>query len=268
MSSLPVFHHLPLPGPRVIRYLTVDPAEEPSTQISCSLHNLDFDEFTEFLEGMRHWAVPEAQKAEIESALLVTQYDALSYAWESQTPSRQVVCKHGNSDERYQLDITATCFGALKQLRRTDLPRNLWIDAICIDQSNVPEKSGQVELMSMIYRYATKVIVWLGDSDSAVIASMELIKAFSSHGEDLTEDAPVPSDTDVPKPPFEGSGLERVGVFAESKGSPFKFRSRSKFWCVRMDTLSNNLLQYGLAKFCRYSNDRGSIEPGQCRRWL
>ena len=45
----------------------------------------------------------------------------------------------------------------------------LWIDALCIDQENVAERSQQVQIMSKIYTQASKVIAWLGvaadDSD-------------------------------------------------------------------------------------------------------
>ncbi|KAH7389214.1 hypothetical protein BKA64DRAFT_680061 [Cadophora sp. MPI-SDFR-AT-0126] len=41
----------------------------------------------------------------------------------------------------------------------------VWIDAICINQSNVPEKNVQVALMNRIYQEAAGTIVWLGSSD-------------------------------------------------------------------------------------------------------
>jgi hypothetical protein len=36
---------------------------------------------------------------------------------------------------------------------------------ICIDQTSDEERSHQVALMSDIYKAATQVIVWLGESD-------------------------------------------------------------------------------------------------------
>ncbi|KAM5357150.1 hypothetical protein ACJZ2D_016563 [Fusarium nematophilum] len=38
----------------------------------------------------------------------------------------------------------------------------LWADAICINQSDIPEKSAQVALMGKIYSSAQRVVVWLG----------------------------------------------------------------------------------------------------------
>ena len=39
----------------------------------------------------------------------------------------------------------------------------LWIDAICIDQTNIPERNQQVNRMSRIYSAAKQIWVWLGD---------------------------------------------------------------------------------------------------------
>ena len=44
-------------------------------------------------------------------------------------------------------------------------PRYVWIDAICIDQSNIDERSSQVALMSDIYQSAESVRVWFGRKD-------------------------------------------------------------------------------------------------------
>jgi hypothetical protein len=38
----------------------------------------------------------------------------------------------------------------------------MWIDDLCIDQSNTPERNHQLGLMAGIYKKATEVLVWLG----------------------------------------------------------------------------------------------------------
>lgn len=50
----------------------------------------------------------------------------------------------------------------LRQLRRSREHEYKWTDAMCIDQSNVPEKNAQVPLMGRIYENAARVFVWLG----------------------------------------------------------------------------------------------------------
>jgi hypothetical protein len=44
----------------------------------------------------------------------------------------------------------------------------LWVDALCIDQANVAERTHQVQQMGTIFFRATKVILWLGTSWKAV----------------------------------------------------------------------------------------------------
>lgn len=41
-----------------------------------------------------------------------------------------------------------------------------WVDALCIDQNNLQEKSHQVKDMGEIYKLARMTIIWLGDRDS------------------------------------------------------------------------------------------------------
>jgi hypothetical protein len=42
----------------------------------------------------------------------------------------------------------------------------LWIDQLCIDQTNTSERNHQVQMMSNIYRRAYHVIVWLGPGNT------------------------------------------------------------------------------------------------------
>ena len=60
------------------------------------------------------------------------------------------------------LDVTRNLAVALRHLRYEREPRVLWIDAICINQQDVHERSAQVERMGDIYRSARQTTVWLG----------------------------------------------------------------------------------------------------------
>jgi hypothetical protein len=42
----------------------------------------------------------------------------------------------------------------------------LWADALCINQSDTPEKNHQVPLMRHIYGHSSRVIMWLGDASA------------------------------------------------------------------------------------------------------
>jgi hypothetical protein len=58
----------------------------------------------------------------------------------------------------------------------TDLQGYLWIDALCIDQGNIQERSEQVKLMSRVYQTAAGIVVWLGPDDDSTAPAMDLIK--------------------------------------------------------------------------------------------
>ncbi|KAM6538214.1 hypothetical protein FALCPG4_000095 [Fusarium falciforme] len=89
-------------------------------------------------------------------------YEALSYAWGSNDKSEVIIA------EGRVLPVTESLHMALQHLRQEDIDRILWVDAICINQSNVAERGHQVTSMGSIYERATNVIIWLGSvSESA-----------------------------------------------------------------------------------------------------
>lgn len=59
-------------------------------------------------------------------------------------------------------------------------PQTLWIDAACINQEDVDEKSAQVAMMGRIYGAAEKVIVWLGPVDDFTRPALSLLRTLSS----------------------------------------------------------------------------------------
>lgn len=85
-------------------------------------------------------------------------YEALSYVWGgSEKP--HAICVNGNT-----VAITANLYEVLVRLRDRVIERILWIDAICIDQSNTIERGDQIRYMAEIYCKANRVVVWLGES--------------------------------------------------------------------------------------------------------
>lgn len=91
-------------------------------------------------------------------------YNALSYRWVKSSP--QTILLDGKP---FQISSSlALCIEHLDAFVGT----RIWIDAVCINQADLAEKSHQVQSMSRIYRQASSVLIWLGpsaeDSDSAM----------------------------------------------------------------------------------------------------
>ena len=95
--------------------------------------------------------------AKTEDAALA--YEALSYVWGNDALQIQVDIE---CDGR-TLSIGSNLACALMHVRSEVVARQLWVDAICIDQSNKDERSQQVQQMDRIYANAKNVLVWLGE---------------------------------------------------------------------------------------------------------
>jgi ankyrin repeat protein len=104
-------------------------------------------------------------------------YDALSYTWGG-TDKTSTITVNGKT-----CVITENLYSALQHLRLEDTDTILWVDAICIDQSNELERGHQVQQMCKIYSQAEEVIVWLGqatDETDLFMDSLRRLEEYSS----------------------------------------------------------------------------------------
>lgn len=98
-------------------------------------------------------------------------FEALSYCWGSSTESRSI-----SVDGVEGFRVTDNLFAALRRLRRLGEERTLWIDHVCINQSDDLERSHQVAWIGRVYSTAATVVIWLGDIEEADIMSAERYK--------------------------------------------------------------------------------------------
>ncbi|PTB44715.1 hypothetical protein M441DRAFT_132363 [Trichoderma asperellum CBS 433.97] len=111
---------------------------------------------------------PSAESENIECSLCsysldgsYPEYTALSYAW-GQNVRDKVIRLNGT-----QFPVGNNLWWFLHHMRLRNQYINFWIDAICIDQSNVMERNHQVQIMRKIYSNAQSVSVWLGKVDTS-----------------------------------------------------------------------------------------------------
>ena len=97
-------------------------------------------------------------------------FEALSYSWGGHLMLRRVIQANDRS-----FFVTDTVFRALRELRYSARPRKLWIDAVSINQGNIPERRSQVDMMGDIYRRAAQVIVWLGKAPDPLTSAFDYI---------------------------------------------------------------------------------------------
>jgi len=148
----PRFRYQPLDSNTTqIRLLAIRPGQGGDT-ISCTLRHVYLDE--------------------------KPQYEALSYSWGDPSQTHEIgIFLHGDL-----LKVTPNLFAALKYLRQEATETVLWVDALCIDQANVQERSSQVQRMRDIYSHAQRTIVWLGDGTSNSDSAMASIVDIANYG--------------------------------------------------------------------------------------
>ncbi|TXB97060.1 hypothetical protein FocTR4_00011837 [Fusarium oxysporum f. sp. cubense] len=95
-----------------------------------------------------------------------TPYEAVSYTWAKGNGKREKDHAIFIGSRWDILPITENCFDALQNCRLDDQDRRLWVDAICINQSNISERTHQVGMMRYIYSTASRVLIYLGIGDS------------------------------------------------------------------------------------------------------
>ncbi|KAK4232226.1 heterokaryon incompatibility protein-domain-containing protein, partial [Podospora fimiseda] len=106
------------------------------------------------------------------------QHDALSYTWGSPEKTSRIHLNHGD------LAITLNFSAALSELRTTSEARFVWADVICINQDDIEERNRQIRMMQRIYRQASSVVVWLGDTtDLSTSTVRNLILPFNYSAE-------------------------------------------------------------------------------------
>ena len=109
----------------------------------------------------------EDDDAPVEACIQVRSLDdwpshhALSYCWGEDTYVRRIYINSA------PYTTTQTVETALKRIRCIQERKEflIWVDAICIDQSDDVERGSQVEIMRTIYGRASKVYVYLGEHE-------------------------------------------------------------------------------------------------------
>lgn len=127
------YSYKPLQTKFTIRILRLDPGRE-NDPLKGELYR------TELIDGKGH----------------SPKFEALSYVWGKKTFDREIQTPDG------VIPLTRSLSRALCRIRLPDRSRHVWADAVCINQSDPPERGHQVKLMGQLYSTAQHVLVWLG----------------------------------------------------------------------------------------------------------
>lgn len=106
-------------------------------------------------------------------------YEALSYAWGDPIFNKSIRLADAH------FPVTTNLKVILRALRHPTQERVLWIDAVCIDQHNIQERSHQVSRMNEIYSQAANVIIWLGEPMSDAALAFDFLRDFGRQRSEL-----------------------------------------------------------------------------------
>ncbi|KAE8452758.1 hypothetical protein EG329_013030 [Mollisiaceae sp. DMI_Dod_QoI] len=170
-----------------IRLLTLLPGDSNDRTIRCTLKNVTLQ--IESPRDIQYWRLQESlsmskTKRALRRLHRLTQpaYEALSYCW-----GRDEVYDSISINNQF-VPVRKGLWMALHQLRNPigSKSRTLWADAICINQSDLSERSAQVAIMYAIFNRASEVIIWLGEvydqSNIAMKTIATITKDYSMAG--------------------------------------------------------------------------------------
>ncbi|KAG4033217.1 hypothetical protein MFRU_005g02300 [Monilinia fructicola] len=103
-------------------------------------------------------------------------YRALSYTWGTKIAQEPIII-NGK-----RLPASENLLGALRRLRSQaeDEGNYLWVDAVCIDQSNISERNDQIAKMRIIFQKAQSVPIWIGKEKDNSSLAIQLAKKLNA----------------------------------------------------------------------------------------
>lgn len=108
-------------------------------------------------------------------------YEALSYCWGTEDASMCVTMGDTpHEEEKMRFNVRPNLREVLCAFRLKDRLRMLWIDAICINQTDDIEKSVQVGLMRQIYEGGMNTLIWLGHGTPDTIPAMNFVRTLKA----------------------------------------------------------------------------------------
>lgn len=153
MTSQDPFSYTAITEPDTIRVIIVEPSEDLTSPICCSLVTM---------------RLPK----NVYNDRSEPTYNALSYVWGS-TAGPLPVYVDGK-----RFDVTQSLHSALRHLRDPKEPARIWADAICINQQDNAEKLQQVQMMEKVYRSADETTIYVGDATPSSDTFLEAIATY------------------------------------------------------------------------------------------
>jgi hypothetical protein len=196
-----------------IRLITILPASSESDIIQCQLETVSLLDTTAQYRAFNSSSENLATKARVllprwfktttrhkfseGGALIVPKFPdkeahrytwgdfaALSYMWGDKSQLRTVIINDEKVEVRMNLE------NVLRELRhegKFGALFKLWVDALCINQSDDIERTEQVAKMDKIYTLAWSIVAWIGPEENDSAKAMALLETLATYWPDRTK---------------------------------------------------------------------------------
>ncbi|KAE9364625.1 HET-domain-containing protein [Stipitochalara longipes BDJ] len=151
----------------------------PRSEDAATMANDQQSEMLEFI--MEHKSLNDARQ--VSGALGKFEYVALSYFWGSWEDS-QLISVNGQITH-----MTKNLHDYLQMLSKQLRPPWIWVDALCINQKDIDERSFQVKRMRSIYERGFVVHAWVGASSKDSSSGIQFLKSIYEKGRTIVEDS-------------------------------------------------------------------------------
>ena len=158
------------PTKRQIRLIHLAPAIQAEDEIVC---HLSLASLTKISNMKLYRTFGATRQIHFRSEYMASHQRLLSSAFQRLRLKKRAQAPSVTSQS---VSVTKNLYSALKHLRLRDKVRVLWIDALCINQSDLDERSHQVLHMSSIFGRAVSVVVWLGEAWEGSDLAMEVVQ--------------------------------------------------------------------------------------------
>ena len=186
------YKYEPLPSPTCIRLLELAPCADKFT-IRCSMKTFELQDAPSYKALSYTWGysatplkkTPSIAKGSKAPWKSYEHRDGISSIEDSEASGRtrkySIIC-----DGRL-IKITRNLRDALRMLANAinmpqmpKTPSYYWIDALCMNQSDIEERNSQVARMADVFKRADGVVVWLGKEDEFTQDALTTMRRISA----------------------------------------------------------------------------------------
>lgn len=220
-------------GKAQTRVVHLIPAIDSSEPIRISLHKVTIPRSC--LQTPLESDFGALNLASEESDVEEPHFVALSYVWGSPDNPKEVIVESAPEGAN-KISITRNLDEALRAMRPESGVAPVWIDAICIDQGNLEERSYQVAFMDTIYTVAARTFVWLGPEEDDSNDALQIL-VYVGRRVEYTSDGNIERHPDAPPrepddPILESQNYKDIGFSENDLRTVITFFERP--WFTRL----------------------------------